>query len=35
MCDGLLLHRWVLDEIATMEHQKKPEGMPDPWVKER
>jgi hypothetical protein len=35
MCDGLLLHRWVLDEIATMGHQKMPDGMPDPWVRKR
>ncbi|MBN1758571.1 MAG: hypothetical protein JW863_09650 [Chitinispirillaceae bacterium] len=35
MCDGLLLHRWVLDEIATMGHRKMPDGMPEPWVKKR
>jgi hypothetical protein len=35
MCDGLLLHRWVLDDTSTMGRQKMPEGMPDPWVKER
>jgi hypothetical protein len=33
MCDGAVLYRWVLDDVATMRHETVAKGTPDPWMK--
>ena len=33
MCDGAVLYRWVLDDIAKMRRETVPKGIPDPWMK--